>query len=68
MHTKVHTLKLANRAHDFYKRAPAKHNAHSNRENTSSAYTRAVLNLKCRRSFVYTHADTRAILNTCRVM
>ena len=37
-------------------------------ENKSSTYTRAILNVKCHRSFVHTHADTRAILNTCRVV
>ena len=37
-------------------------------ENTSSACMRAILNVICHQSFVHTHADMHAILNTCRVM
>ena len=37
-------------------------------ENTSSACTHAILNVKHHRSYVYTHARTRAILHMCQVV
>ena len=37
-------------------------------ENMSSAYTRAMPDVKCHRSFIYMHARKHVILNTCRVV